>query len=154
MNAVNGAKENEYVHLWASLPCTAGSPWQNLNKKHPGAAERMDEHMKLFHSLFDNFEKVAEEVLKRGGDVTFEWPTSCGLWREKKVQNMLQRFSLNAVDFHGCAAGLTSVKNQLPIKKPWTVMSSSPAVLEYLGRFQCPGKKVHPKHDPCASVDA
>ena len=153
MNAVNAAKENEYVHLWASLPCTAGSPWQNLNRKHPGAAERMEEHMKVFHSLFDNFEKVAEQVFKRGGDVTFEWPTGCGLWREKKVQNMLQRFSLNAVDFHGCAAGLTSVKNQLPIKKPWTVMSSSPAVLEYLGRFQCPGKKVHPKHDPCAGVD-
>ena len=49
MNAVNGAKENEYVHLWASLPCTAGSPWQNLNRKHPGAAERMEEQIGRAH---------------------------------------------------------------------------------------------------------
>ena len=36
LRAVRGAGEKEYVHLWASLPCTAGSPWQRINKKHLG----------------------------------------------------------------------------------------------------------------------
>ena len=68
-----------YIHLWASLPCTAGSPWQHLNKKYPSALKKIEENMDIFIKLIENFEKVAKKVVEQGGGVSFEWPTGCAL---------------------------------------------------------------------------
>ena len=153
LRAVTNAAPGEYIHLWASLPCTAGSPWQHLNKKYPSALKKIEENLDIFIKLIGNFEKVAKKVVEQGGDVSFEWPTGCALWKHELTQNLVNDLSMNKVNMHGCAAGLTSAKDNTPIKKPWTVASTSPAIIDTLSKFQCPGKEMHPVHSPCAGAE-
>lgn len=151
IKAVREARDDEYVHLWGSLPCTGGSPWQFINSKHEGPEERMQEHLGKFEILFfGNFQKVAKEVLNRGGDVLYEWPTGCTLWKHHAVQQFITEHSMNSVDINGCALGLKSTRTGEPIKKPCTIISTSPAMIKALEGYRCPGKEVHPRHDPCA----
>ena len=153
LRAVTNAAPGEYINLWASLPCTAGSPWQHLNNKYPSALKKIEKNMDIFVKLIENFEKVAKEVVEQGGDVSFEWPTGCALWKHELTQNLVDGLSMNKVNMHGCAAGLTSAKDNTPIKKPWTVASTSPAIIDTLSKFQCPGKELHPVHSPCAGAE-
>ena len=150
LRAVTNAAPGEYTHLWAPLPCTAGCPWQHLNKKYPSALMKTEKNMHIFVKLIVNFEKVAREVVEQGGDVSFEWPTGRALWKHGLTQNLTNGLSMNKVNMHGCAAGLRSSKDDTPIKKSWTVASTSPAVIDTLNKFQCPGKELHPVHSPCA----
>ena len=64
----------------------------------------MREHLQKFHKLFTNFRIVADAVIDRGGDVSYEWPTQCTLWKQHVVQEIITDLSMNAVDMHGCAA--------------------------------------------------
>ena len=153
LGCVRDTPDSHHLHLWASIPCTAGSPWQRVNQRHESARELMTRHLETFEALMKNLRTVAREVISRGGDLSFEWPTGCSLWNHDLVVNFLEEFALNKVDFHGCAAGLKSSKTNQPIKKPWTVASTSPAVTKALGRFRCPGKDEHPAHEPCAGIE-
>ena len=67
MEAVEGAAADEYIHLWGALPCTGGSPWQNLNKRYPSARAKIQMHLATFQKLIKNFKKVARAVIARGG---------------------------------------------------------------------------------------
>ena len=153
LRAITDTPAGEYVHLWASLPCTAGSPWQRMNARHPGADQRMADHMETFEKLFNNFTKVAEKVMEKGGDVSYEWPTACSLWKLPSVKKLIDDYSMNVVNMHGCAAGLRSRSTGEPIKKPWSVATTSPAMVEGLCKFQCPGKGEHPSHESCAGQE-
>ena len=153
MRAVTNVAPGEYIHLWASLPCTAGSPWQHLNKRYPSAIKKIEENMDIFIKLIGNFEKVAKEVVEQNGDISFEWPTECALWKHELTRELVDGLSLNKVNMHGCAAGLTFSKDNTPIRKPWTVASTSPAIIDTLSKFQCPGKELHPVHFPCADAE-
>ena len=147
LDSVNNTPNDHYVHLWASLPCTAGSPWQRMNRyRNPEAGARIEKLMNTMYKLLKNFSIVAERVLQRGGDISFEWPTACTMWNDPEVMNMIDRFSLNKVNMHGCAAGLKSSKSGLPVKKPWTIATTAPSVIEELSKFQCPG---HDAHQAC-----
>ena len=106
LDAVENTKPGQYIHLWGALPCTGGSPWQHVNKKHESARSKIDAHLTTFAKLIRNFIIVTRNVIERGGDVSFEWPTGCSLWKTGVIQEMLTEFSLNSVHFHGCAAGL------------------------------------------------
>ena len=116
--AREAADKGYYLALWGSLPCTAGCPWQLLNKKHKTARKKLAQHMRIFHMLILNFRKLAEVVHGLGGDVHFEWPRACTLWRHPKVVEMLQGLAMNTVDFDGCALNLRSARGGL-IRKPW-----------------------------------
>ena len=50
MEAVEGAAADEYIHLWGALPCTGGSPWQNLNKRYPSARAKIRMHLATFQN--------------------------------------------------------------------------------------------------------
>ena len=113
------------IALWASLPCTAGTPWFRLNQKFAGARAKNAAHLATFHKLMDNFMILAERVVTLNGDLHWEWPTHCELWKDPKVQHMMQYFSMHTVNLHGCALGLTSSADGRPIKKPWTVATTS-----------------------------
>ena len=116
INAVENTPDGMYLHLWGSLPCTGGSTWQRINRtKGPETVEKIEEHVKKVRELLPNFCRVAEAVLRKRGDVSFEWPSSCTLWNEPQVVEMLERFSMNRVEMHGCSAGLVSKKSGLPI---------------------------------------
>ena len=153
LRAVTTAAPGEYIHLWASLPCTAGSPWQHMNKKYPRALKKIEENLDIFIKLIGNFEKVAKKVVEQGGDVSVEWPTECALWKHELTQKLVNDLSMNKVNMRRCAPGLTSAKDNTLIKKPWTVASTSLAIVDTLSNFQCPGKEMHPVHSPCAGAE-
>ena len=154
LRAVHDTPEGKYLHLWGSLPCTGGSPWQHINRaRGPATAEKIDLHREQCLKLLAGFCQVAEEVVARGGDISFEWPTSCSFWDEPDVVNMIQRYSMNKVHMHGCAAGLRSERTGRPIKKPWTIASTSPVMLGELSKFRCPGPPEHEEHEPCAGQE-
>ena len=138
LQAVHDAGPAEHVHLWGSLPCTGGSPWQRVNAKYPSAREKIREHIATFEKLIKGFRMVAREVFKKGGEVSFEWPTNCALWESKQVTDMLEEMSMNRVNIHGCGAGLVSTKG-VPVKShgrsrrrhlPWLRSSRSSSVPE------------------------
>eukprot|EP00972_Heterocapsa_arctica_P046754 6899981-Heterocapsa_arctica.AAC.1 len=60
--------------LWASMPCTGGSPWQNLNCTLPGGEEKLMTHRQLFQGIWEAFRKVAEVRVAHGGKIAIEWP--------------------------------------------------------------------------------
>ena len=157
LRAVTNVAQGEYIHLWASLPCTAGSPWQHLKKEYPGAFKKIEENLDIFTKLIGNFEKVAKKVVEQGGDVPFEWPTRCALWKHELTKKLVDGLSMNKVNVHGCAALLTSANDNTPhntpIKKLWTGASPSPAIIDTLSKFQCPKNQLHAAHSPCAGAE-
>ena len=58
-------------HMWASIPCTSGSPWQYINRKKGGAAfmRKLARQVKESKRLFSSFAKRAERVLNHGQDL-------------------------------------------------------------------------------------
>ena len=75
-------------------------------------------NLDIFIKLIGNFEKVAKKVVEQGGDVLFEWPIGCALWKHELTQKLVNDLSMNKFKMHGCAAGLTSAKDNKPNKKP------------------------------------
>ncbi len=53
----------------------------------------------------------------------------------------------------GCALGLVSVVNGLPIRKPWTVATTCKQLREEVGKHECPGTEAHPEHQPWEGRD-
>ena len=82
------------IALWASLPCTAGTPWFRLNQKIASKRAKNAVHLATFPKLMDNFMILAERVVTLDGDLHWEWPTHCELWKDPKVQHMIQYSSM------------------------------------------------------------
>ena len=72
---------NVPVMLFVAIPCTGGSPWQNINSKKPGGLRRMLKHKQLFNKLWNMLEIICEEIHKHKYHFAFEWPKGCSYWR-------------------------------------------------------------------------
>ena len=118
----------EVPDLWASIPCTSGSPWQRVNRSKGGAqfARVHAQQIRESKRLFAEFERSAGIVLSRGGTVTFEWPKGCESWSRHDVQTFFESHpEFQQVEFDGCAVGVKSTKDR-PIKKTWRLMTTKP----------------------------
>jgi hypothetical protein len=105
-------------HLWSSIPCTSGSPWQYINRKKGGAAYILALQLRESKRLFKSFSKRAELVLKLGGTVSFEWPRpSTGWKRPDGVAFFDSHPEFMEVEFDGCAVGLRSKKGVCSYQK-------------------------------------
>jgi hypothetical protein len=144
------------VFLWGSLPCTAGSPWQHLNKELPGGKARIRAHRRIFRKLLANFRNCALLNKSLGGCHGFEWPRHCSLWGEREILQMRAELGLMDVVFDGCALGVVSHHGRdkgVPILKPWRVATDMPELVEALRHYKCPGPEEHPRHAPCVGAD-
>ena len=95
---------------------------------------------------------LADKIIEYGGDLHFEWPSQCALWQQPSVQEMVRRFSMHRIDIHGCALGLRA-RTGMPIKKPWSIMTTSKHMVEGFKDKKCPGPEVHATHTPCAGSE-
>ena len=126
-------------HLWSSIPCTSGSPWQYINRKRGGAAftRRLARQLKESRRLFQSFSRRAELVLKLGGTVSFEWPRHSTGWKRPDVVAFFDAHpEFLEANFDGCAVGLRS-KAGNPIKKPWRVRTTSQRVYDVFHDKTC-----------------
>ena len=82
--------------LWFSLPCTAGSPWQNINKRKPVGFRKWKQHVRIFRQLWKSVETILDRTHKHKNKpiIAFEWPRNCSLWKEPCVRRVLDRYSL------------------------------------------------------------
>jgi hypothetical protein len=137
------ALRGENVAIFASLPCTGGSPWQICNKKHPACRRLILKHHKLFGKLFSSLVRLFKEYAPRGDiPILFEWPKCCRYWRLPRVDQFVRRYGLSTVEFDGCAFGLRScIKREEGkfLRKPWRIVTNIPAVQEALKGHKCPG---------------
>ena len=134
-------------HLWPSIPCTSGSPWQYINRKKGGAAymKRLALQLRESKRLFKSFTKRAELVLKQGGTVSFEWPRPSTGWKRPDVVAFFDSHpEFMEVEFDGCAVGLKSKKGN-PIKKPWRVKTTSQRVVDAFQDKKCSCEHSHEK---------
>ena len=109
--------------LWAAIPCIGGCPWQRLNRRHPRAKARIQQHRATWRKLWDNFVLAAEKAMLCGAVIVIEWPQQCDYWRESSVIHFMQKHRLVRTHIHGCAYGLVSMFGDtkgVPIKKPWS----------------------------------
>ena len=132
-------------HMWASIPCTSGSPWQYINRKKGGAAfmRKLARQVKESKRLFSSFAKRAERVLNHGGTVTFEWPRPCSGWKRPDVVAFFEKYpQFMTVGFEGCTVGLTD-RNGYPIKKPWKLKTTSSRIVEAFQDMRCRCQQPH-----------
>ena len=90
--------------------------------------------------------------MENGGEVAFEWPRFNRLWKLKEVKNMMRDLKLQLAHFDGCALGLR-LKSGVPIKKPWTIATTSKHIADELVRHRCPGKHAHPYHETVTGAE-
>ena len=143
------AVRSEHCLLWASIPCTGGSPWQSINVKKPGGPEHIETKKGLFNKIRTSFKIVANECRKHGGRIAISWPKGYEYWRAKHVEQHFEDLKLNEVHINGCALGSTDDEG-VPILKPWTIATDGPYVQATFQDKSCPGKVEHPVHTPVA----
>ena len=111
---IRQAAEVAPPYLWASIPCTSGSPWQHLNAHKGGKAfrKRLTQQVYKSKQLFKVFERIANLVRSLGGDVFFEWPQNSSGWVREDVKSFFDKRQDEYFEakFHGCAMGLRSKK--------------------------------------------
>ena len=132
--------------LWGSIPCTGGCPWQRINVTRGEATEaKIREHWSVFDSLWENFVKVADRCLSKGGCVSMEWPQQCMYWKLDRVAEFIRTRGLKKASCHGCAYGVKAISGPqmgMLINKPWTIASTSGAVVSTMCR-RCTRDHVH-----------
>ena len=107
----------------------------------------------MFRKIWKSFELVAARCLSKSGYVAIEWPTGCSYWNGPDVKKFMEIHGLDYVSIHGCALGLTSVVNGIPIKKPWAIVTNYNEIISALEGKRCLGEHLHPEHQPCAWSD-
>ena len=101
--------------------------------------------------MLNNFFLIAKEIIALGGDISFEWPRGAVGWTLDVLVKFIARFKLLTVDFDGCSLGLKSAKGN-PIKKPWTIVTTSQRLVDTLKPYVCCHKKAS-DHDICQGAE-
>ena len=131
------------IILWGSIPCTLGSTWQNINRYKPGWKDREAFLEEQFVKLHKNFMHVADLIRSHPfGEVVFEWPRHCALWKRECVVNMINKLNMQRVDFDGCMVGLVNLEGQRFLK-PWTIFTTMPSMVEEFKNCMCDGSHEH-----------
>ena len=144
------------VLLFGSLPCTGGSPWQNLNWHiGPQTQAKIRAHRTIFRKLWRSWLVAARACRAHGGRVALEWPCRCSYWHLQQVRSFLREFDLRQHHFDGCMFDLRSVvpanMGKL-LRKPWTLATDVPQFAAFSsGSYKC----CHPSgaHTPVAGRD-
>ena len=123
------------VMIWASLPCTGGSPWQYANKQMPSGKARVRRHVREFNKLWKSFVTTIENI-DEPISIAIEWPKGCTYWRLPKVTRFLQQYNLQPVSCDGCRFGVRS-RDNLPIKKPWTIATNNSILRDCFDDMNC-----------------
>ena len=113
----------------AALPCTWGSPMQNLHKRRLGSDEKYQARVQQLYSQFSaliaNFHKLAAALVSKKGGAIFEWPASHNLWQEDSVLQFFGKPGSTDADW-ACvprkARPYVSRGRSLPIRSPWSTL--------------------------------
>ena len=75
------------LHVWVSIPCTAGCPWKHINDK----LGRPTGDEKLTESLIRVAVPICDHAAKIGGPFSWDWPKGNLLWKDERVLALVAR---------------------------------------------------------------
>jgi len=129
--------DHPVVLLWASMPCTGGTPLRFINARTESARRKQKKHLETFWKIWERFEKVARKCHESGGKLAVEWPAECQYWKEPRVFNFLQSIDgMGMVRIDGCRFGLKDDHGD-PFKKPWRLATTCHELLSGLQNMRC-----------------
>ena len=103
--AANSAPPDILIVIWTALPCTGGSPWQNINRRLPGCMERLRKQWQLFVKLWNRLQDFTSWLnsIRRRWRIVIEWPRNCAYWRRLAVLKFCRLWGLEDVCIDGCS---------------------------------------------------
>ena len=131
-----------HVVVWASTPCTGGSPWQHLQ-----VARDESYYSRHLKGLFTVHRKLWKSFLflvnaSKQPTWVIEWPQRCASWGWASTKSFLRTNSHSEGLVFGCSCGLLG-KDGLPVRKVWRLCSSSSLLVTCMAEFKCPGDHQH-----------
>ena len=152
------ALRNPDTIVMVSFPCTGGSPWQTINRRHPACRRLLRKHKLLFSRLFSRLLEVAEDACIEGGlPMVFEWPRYCSYWKLPEVERFLRDNEMQKAHFDGCHFGLRSVipgEEHLFLNKPWTFATNIQEIFDGFNGKLCPGRGPRHQHGTTCGANA
>eukprot|EP00971_Amphidinium_carterae_P183811 3648649-Amphidinium_carterae.1 len=128
------------AHLWVSTPCRSGCPWlrttPNVRNKSTFQSALAHDLLLAKHSL-----ELVETAHEQGSTFTWEWPQQCDHWNTSTGDRLLGFEGAASIVVHGC-----SMHTQQPCpqaKKPWRLITNSPAITTAFRGQRCSGKHAH-----------
>ena len=86
-------RDNQEVHLWASLPCKPWSQRNVFNSKRLG--KKLDDYLNEIREesllIIESFLSLAYVALKGKGQLSYEWPAYAVGWKLPKLENFSKR---------------------------------------------------------------
>ena len=143
------AKETRPRWMWISLPCGPESPLQALNQRTPEQTKRLKQKRRKHKIMIRHGVQLAREQLERGGHLGWEWPRNNGGWYLPEVQRLIKYLKGEGI-YHftrldGCQVVVIAQDSGNPMKKPWSIMSTS-IHMHHALNLTCPGSH---EHDSC-----
>ena len=131
-----------HVVVWASTPCTGGSPWQHLQVARDESY--YSRHLKGLFTVHRKLWKSFLFLVNASKEPTWviEWPQRCAYWGWASTKSFLRTNSHSEGLVFGCSCGLLG-KDGLPVRKVWRLCSSSSLLVTCMAEFKCPGDHQH-----------
>ena len=142
LNELRYLPKGRRLLVWASLPCTGGTPWIHVNKTIPSAANKVEEHQKEFRKLWNALVDLVNSLRSASPYIAIEWPKGCVYWKLDHVVAFCQRHATEQVTFDGCMVGVVDVHG-VSIRKPWKICTNLPSLIESFESLQCDGNHEH-----------
>ena len=138
------SRKNMHVIVWASTPCTGGSPWQRFHRARD--EQYYDDKMKGLFTVHRKLWKGFLKLVNTSTSTTWviEWPQRCAYWGWASTKSFLKLNRHESTLVFGCACGMIG-SDGLPIKKVWRLCSSSHVLIHCMSKLKCPGDHEHSK---------
>lgn len=130
------------ANVWISCECGPFRPPQRLNRKTPEQRHSLEVKQAKARQQYLGAIEVAEEAFELHLDVHWEFSQRSEAWGLPEITQFLERHQMQKVTTSGCAVGLKTKDQTLPLCKAWTVATKNPLILQ---RLHLPCQKNHPK---------
>ena len=133
------------VHVWVSIPCTAGCPWRSDNDK----LGRPTGDLELTERLIKAAVAACHHVSKIGGTFSWEWPHGNHLWKNKQVSELVAKRKARRCLASTAALGMKFPTKGHPqdeniefkdaqtmlLRKQWEIATSHQGIAQALERY-------------------
>lgn len=135
--------------VWVSTRCTYWCPWTSLNYSSVERKAELEKFRRRERKLFSLLIPFLIEMITEypETELFWEWPTRCYGWNERWIRRLAT--ALKALDhdwqfarIDGCRYGLQSQRG-LPLKKCWTIATSSHHFYVVYRKKTCTGQHEH-----------
>ena len=132
----HASRKGMHVIIWASTPCTGGSPWQHLHRARDGS--HYDRRLKGLYTVHRKLWRSFLSLVNASQAPTWvvEWPQKCSYWGWSSTKSFLRMNSHSSGLVFGCACGMTG-NDGLPVRKVWRLCSSSTLLIDCMAEFKC-----------------